>query len=57
MKLETLQAIEELQEMLKIIPVGQLITLSGQKREAALKMAIEALRRQAGYPRLAYPVM
>lgn len=50
MKLGTMQAIEELQSMLNVIPAGQLITIAGQRKEAALKMAIEALRRQAGYP-------
>ena len=50
MKLDTMEAIDELQSMLNVIPAGQLITIAGQRKEAALKMAIEHLRRAAGYP-------
>ncbi|MBR5589763.1 MAG: hypothetical protein IKW41_06380 [Phascolarctobacterium sp.] len=50
MKLDTMQAIEELQKLKSFIPAGQLITIAGQMRDEALSMAIEALRRQAGLP-------
>lgn len=50
MKLDTMEAIDELQSMLNVMPAGQLITIAGQRKEAALKMAIEHLRRAAGYP-------
>ena len=50
MKLDVMEAIEELQSMLRVIPAGQLITIAGQRKEAALTMAIEHLRRAAGYP-------
>lgn len=50
MKLDPMEAIQELQEMLNLIPVGQSITIKGQRKEAALLAAIEALRRQAGFP-------
>ena len=50
MKLDVMEAIDELQSMLNVIPAGQLITIAGQRKATTLNMAIEALRRQAGYP-------
>lgn len=50
MKLEPLEAIEDLQIMLSHIPETERNTLTGQRMVTALEMGIEALRRQIGYP-------